>query len=598
MSDRVFAFPWLTGLVLLVIGLCGGPVRADDLAVPYEAVIEGTAGSELVAEIKSVSDSLAFKDRPPASLILLRKRAERDVDVFRQLLRSQGYYGGRVEMDIDTAARPVRVTFRIHPGEAYVFKGMEIGQTVAAGAQELPMPRLEALGLAAGKPFRTEAFENGQKELLHHLGAKGFPFARVTERKVVVDHAEHSVSATLWVDPGPQARFGRAQIKGLQFADEAFVRQKLPFGEGDLFNTDLLGETQKVLLGMGLFSTVTVTHGEHPDEKGAVPVTIALTERKRHSVSAGLSYRTDEGPGVNFSWEDRNILGSGERLWAGASVSDLTYSADAGFRKPGFLRKDQSLLLGSRLAEDKPDAYTSLSLTNTASVDRSLSKALKVGAGAGFKRARITQLGETESFSLAFLPMHLAWDRSDDLLDPTKGGRLSLQVAPYYDLDGTHVRFLKDTLRYGHYLQIVDSPSCVLAGRIGMGLLSGEEQMRLPADERFYAGGGGSIRGYAYQTVSPLKEGVPIGGKSLLELSLETRVRITEKVGIAGFLDGGGAFRGHAPASDEDLLWGAGLGLRYFTPIGPFRLDVAVPLERREGLDDAFQVYISLGQAF
>ena len=122
--------------------------------------------------------------------------------------------------------------------------------------------------------------------------------------------------------------------------------------------------------------------------------------------------------------------------------------------------------------------------------------------------------------------------------------------------------------------------------------------MKIPADERFYAGGGGSIRGYAYQTVSPLREGVPVGGKSLLELSLETRVRITEKVGIAAFLDGGGAFAAGFPDSDERLLWGAGLGVRYFTPIGPFRLDVAIPLNRREGLDDAFQVYISLGQAF
>lgn len=590
--------PGLTGLVLLAIGLSAVFVRADDLAVPYEVVMEGTAEPGLLAEIRAVSDSLAFKDRPPASLILLRKRVEGDTEAFRQLLRSRGYYGGRVETDIDAKARPVQVAFRIHPGTVYVFKGVEIRQTVAAGVQGAPMPRPEDIGLVPGRPFRAEAFQDGQKKLLRHLGAKGFPFAKVTERKVVVDHAGQSVSATLEVDLGPQSQFGPAQITGLLFADEAFVRQKIPFREGDPFNADLLGETQKVLLGMGLFSSVAVSHGQAPDEKGAVPVTIAVTERKRRTVSAGLSYRTDEGPGVKFAWEDRNILGSGERLWATADVSDLTYSAEGGFRKPGFLREDQSLTLGSRLARDEPDAYTSRSLTNTAVVDRNLTNALKVGGGAGFKRARITQLGETESFNLVFLPMQLAWDRSDDLLDPTRGGRLALQVAPYYDLGGEHIRFLKDTLRYGHYLQILESPSIVLAGRLGMGLLSGEERMKIPADERFYAGGGGSIRGYAYQTVSPLREGVPVGGKSLLELSLETRVRITEKVGIAAFLDGGGAFAAGFPDSDERLLWGAGLGVRYFTPIGPFRLDVAIPLNRREGLDDAFQVYISLGQAF
>jgi translocation and assembly module TamA len=400
------------------------------------------------------------------------------------------------------------------------------------------------------------------------------------------------------VDPGSPARFGPTEITGLVSLEERYVRQKLPFREGDRFDADLLAEAQKVLISLGLFSTVAVSHGDHPNEDGSVPVTVAITERKHRSVGGGVSYRTDEGLGVKFSWENRNSLGSGERLWVVGDVSELTYAAEVGFKKPGFLRDDQSLSLGSRLAEDKPDAYTSRSLTNTALVERSLTKVLRVGGGAGFKRDRVTQLGETESFDLLFVPLQLAWDRSDNLLDPTRGGRLSLQVAPYYDLDGEHIRFLKNTLRYGHYLQIFERPSCVLAGRIGMGLLSGEDLMRLPADERLYAGGGGSIRGYAYQTVSPLKDGVPIGGKSLLELSLETRLRLSEKVGIVGFLDGGGAFRGHLPESDEDFLWGAGLGLRYFTAIGPFRLDVAVPLNRREGLDDAFQVYISLGQAF
>jgi len=122
--------------------------------------------------------------------------------------------------------------------------------------------------------------------------------------------------------------------------------------------------------------------------------------------------------------------------------------------------------------------------------------------------------------------------------------------------------------------------------------------MDVPADERFYAGGGGSIRGYSYQSVGPLSGGDPVGGRSLLELSTELRLRLGERFGFVGFLDGGSAFGAAFPDFDEELLWGTGLGFRYFTAVGPLRLDFAVPLDRRHGIDDAFQVYISLGQAF
>ena len=137
-----------------------------------------------------------------------------------------------------------------------------------------------------------------------------------------------------------------------------------------------------------------------------------------------------------------------------------------------------------------------------------------------------------------------------------------------------------------------------MAGGANVGAIVGAERNEIPADERFYAGGGGSIRGYAYQTVAPLSGTDPIGGRSIFELSLELRLKLTEQFGLVTFLDGGNAFTSQTPDFRESLLWGTGLGFRYYTPIGPLRLDVAFPLDRREGIDDSFQVYVSLGQAF
>ena len=186
----------------------------------------------------------------------------------------------------------------------------------------------------------------------------------------------------------------------------------------------------------------------------------------------------------------------------------------------------------------------------------------------------------------------------DDLLDPTRGGRLFLQVMPFYDIMGSDSNFIKGYTSYRHYVPIMKKPMLTLAGKVSIGVIEGKGLESIPADERFYAGGGGSIRGYAYQSVGPMVAGDPIGGRSLIELSAELRIKFTDHLGLVGFLDGGSAFADTIPDSSQDLRWGTGMGLRYFTPIGPLRLDVAVPLNRRSGIDDNFQIYISLGQAF
>jgi translocation and assembly module TamA len=128
--------------------------------------------------------------------------------------------------------------------------------------------------------------------------------------------------------------------------------------------------------------------------------------------------------------------------------------------------------------------------------------------------------------------------------------------------------------------------------------MSGAERDEIPADIRFYAGGGGSIRGYAYQSVGPTQNNEPIGGRSLITMSAELRIKITEKMGLVAFVDGGSAFESAFPDFEETLQWGGGLGFRYFTAIGPLRLDVGIPINRRAGIDDSFQIYVSIGQAF
>ncbi|MDY6952871.1 MAG: BamA/TamA family outer membrane protein, partial [Thermodesulfobacteriota bacterium] len=339
-------------------------------------------------------------------------------------------------------------------------------------------------------------------------------------------------------------------------------------------------------------------HGQHLDEGGLLPITIRLTERKQRSVGVGVSYKTDEGPGAKISWEDRNLFHHGERLTLTAAASDFTQAAEGTARKPGLGRPDQTLLLNARVAEDRPDAYTSRNLRSSALVERDVAKGMTIGGGLALKTSRITQLDQEESFSLISSPWHFDWDTRDDVLAPTHGGRLALQLAPYFDVGGEDLAFVKGKLSLSRCLEMVENPSTLVAARVAVGATAGASPDAIPADERFYAGGGGSIRGYPFQTVGPIEGDEPLGGRSLFELSTELRVKVTHRIGLVAFLDGGTAFEATSPDFSETLRWGTGLGLRYFTPIGPFRLDVGVPLNRRPEIDDSFQIYVSLGETF
>jgi translocation and assembly module TamA len=597
---RLFLLPslWLAGLCILSGSIYRPRIGFADFGVTYKTTIKGDADRKLVAEMKAISSLVALKDQPPASLSLLDRRVDEDTGRFKKLLKSWGYYGCEVRADIDPKAHPVRIVFHVNTGPPYLLKSVKIEGVNGGRALGLKFPQAQKIGLFLDQPLKAGAVLDAQERLLGRIRKQGFPFPKISERRVVVDHAKQSGEVTFRVDPGPRARLGPTIITGLESVDEAFVRSYIPWKERDLYDPALLEKLQRRLTTLDLFATVRVIAGQTLDEKGRLPIQIALTERKHRTVQAGISYKTDEGPGANISWEHRNLFQRGERLAVSSSVSRFTQDAQGIFQKPYFLRSDQSLKLFLRLAKEEPDAYTSRSIKSSILVDRNLEDQMVIGGGLALKTSKVEQLAEVDRFSMISLPLHFEWDTSDDLFDPTQGGRLGLSLEPFYDASGTDLTFIKGYASFRRYAHVSENPFLVLAGKLTLGAIGGEERDAIPADERFYAGGGGSIRGYSYQSVGPREAGVPLGGRSLIVFSLEMRHRLTDSMGLVGFLDSGTVFTDTIPDSKETIRWGTGLGLRYFTPIGPLRLDAGVPLNRRPEVDDRFQVYLSLGEAF
>ena len=336
-------------------------------------------------------------------------------------------------------------------------------------------------------------------------------------------------------------------------------------------------------------------------------MTIETTERLHRTIGAGLAYNTSQGAAARAFWENRNLFGGAEYLRLYAEAGQQIAAFRANFRRPDFLALDQDFLATAEVANDTPVAYRSRRVIATAGVERRFDHLLIGGVAIEAAEANVVQLANvnpftptqrTQHYTLVGVPAYVKLDRTDDLLNPTTGYRAQLSVRPAHTFAGSNLTFVTNLVSGSTYWGLGSEERTILAGKLALGSLAGAPLSPLPADQRIYVGGGGSIRPYGYQMAGPLDRGnVPIGGRSSLVLNLEARIKITETIGIVPFVDAGSYYESPLPQLGRTLLYGVGLGLRYYTAFGPLRLDLATPLHKRSG-DSPIQVYISLGQAF
>jgi translocation and assembly module TamA len=572
----------------------------DDAApsVPYEVEIRGVEDRTLRELLQEASETRRLIDRPPPSLTRLRRRAEDDRARLQRALRSEGYYGATIDLSVDDAAHPVRIVFQVDPGPRYRLR--EVAIEVTPPEADLPLPSRRELGIAPGEPAVAQTILNAETALVERARARGYALAKAGERRAVVDHDADAMDLTLRLVPGPLVTFGKIDVVGLKAVEPGFVERRLPWRPGDLITTTRLTEGQRALRETELFSTTRTRLGTTPDDQGRLPVTVAVTESKHRSIEVGGRYRTDEGPGGNVAWVHRNFFGRGERVRLELDASPIEGFLLGSFRKPDVWMRDLALLTEAELAFENPDAYDSRSATTSVGLERRFREGMTLVGGIAFTAERVKEAssGRDDTFGLVSLPVSFNWDRSDDRLDPSRGGRLSVENEPFVDTFGSGLAFNKSIVAYTHYVQVLRRPRVVLAGRSVVGTLSGASRADVPANLRFYAGGGGSVRGFRFQEAGELNdENDPLGGRSLFEASGEVRARVTDTIGVVAFVDTGAAFTSRYPDFDDELRIGAGPGIRYFSGIGPIRLDVGFPVNRRDS-DDAFQLYISIGQAF
>lgn len=588
---------WVACAVMVVSSwTTSGKLRAQEEAASmgYKVEIKGIEDRGLRKELERISISKSLSDRPPRTRLQLRRRAQRDVPIFEQILRNQGFYAVSVRLALVEGEGRSVVRFDIEPGAPYHFRDIRLHSSDS----EVELPEGVLPGLKSGEVAVAEKVLQANGVLLRHLQGRGHAFASVTSREVRVVHADRAVDVTFEVRPGPVFRFGDTAIYGLESVEESFIRRKIPWDRGAIFDIRALARARRRFTSADLFATIRVLHAEEPEED-LLPVRIELSERPHRSMSFGVGYGNDQGWRARAGWEHRNILKRGERLTLEAGVSEVGQENELTFRRPDVRRVDQNLTLSVKQSVEDTRAFRSNNVGTLARLDRSIRRNRIVSAGVGMRYASVKTFEDDQEFNLLYVPAGLSQDRSDDPLDPRSGTRLSLRLAPYWDTLNTETFFVKTGVSFSVYRLLSQRYQLDWAGRISAATALGASRSRIPADERYYAGGGGSVRGYRFQTVGPLEEGNPAGGRSQFLIGQELRWRWTESFGVAGFVDGGVVTEEAVFESGVDeMRWGTGLGIRYYTPVGPLRLDMAVPIDRRKDIDDAWQFYISLGQAF
>lgn len=562
------------------------------IRVPEDRELQGWLRDQLNEQRKSSSVLKSYDD--PLDVA----RYERGT--LEKLLRSRGYYDGRVRQSVTDG----EILYRVVPGRQFRIKSLDVRMPAHLKAG------FDGVGLQEGDPLDAEKVTAGVKKIETYLAENACLLDVDVTYKATVIHSEHAARLEYRVADSPEVHIGQVQVQGVETVNEEFLRKRVQLKPGDCFSRSKLDAAKLRLLRTNLIAGVNAEVSA-PYE-GMVDITFLVIERKHRTVRLGVGYASDEGAGVSAGWEHRNILGRGEKIEVETRVSEITQSLTGELLVPRFFRDDQNFTAKAEASNEDRESYQAEAITFGGTISRRHTKHRTFSIGSELKFSDVQEEGEeSENYNLLAFPLGLKIDTTDNLLDAHRGATIAMEVKPYFDLKGSGTRFVKNTLVATGYLtaeEVRYDPT--LAVRIKAGVISGIDNLDIPADERFYAGGGGSVRGYAYQALGPRRLipstvagepptlSDPIGGRALSEVSFEGRFRFTETWGGVLFLDGGNAYADPQPSFD-DLYWGAGIGVRYMTSFAPLRFDIAFPLDRRDDLDDSrYQIYVSLGQAF
>ncbi len=575
-------------------------------AAEPKAVVQGDIEPALKAAIQRV---IGDTERPIENRFEARRRARTAAEDAIAVLRSEGYYAYAVEPDV-SAAEPPQPLVTIAPGPLFTLKAPVIAWQGTPPDAATDAAAAGAISLKTGAPGRAVDVIAAEGRVLAAIQHRGYADAEAQPREVAVDHADRSVQPTYHIASGPLVRLDGLDIPeagrpGTGRTRPAFIRSLAPWASGDAYDPDDVAELERRLLDTSAYDAVTVAVAppSATTPEGLRPVIVRLSERKPRTIEGSASYSTSDGAGVSARWTHFNRLQRADTIALYGQVSDRDTRAGWEVSLPHWRRPQQTLKTGLAAYRVQTDAYDETGFGINADVTRRYGRTsyVTVGGSIDVTRSQEIRSGTLTTLGRDLLTLgtlgDLLLDRSNDPLNPSSGWRLSARLEPTMILGDTNLPYLRAVAQGTYYQALDKTAATVVAGRLRLGRIVNGTVDEIPASQRFYAGGGGSVRGFPYQAVGPrLADNTPRGGTFLLESSVEVRRDLTPTWGVALFADAG-AVGSSGPVDLRDLAVGVGFGVRYNLGFAPIRVDFATPVARRRG-EPVFQVYVSIGQSF
>ncbi len=593
--------------------LCAyGSAWADEPLARVQGDMPEELREQLVLTIGRVDDA-------PRSTAQARRRAEQVLEKSESVLRSQGYYGSVIDVQIGTISEDglpetnqgkksresLTPVLLIETGPRFDFGSFNIDFKDNLPETETALQKMVSEN--EGKPAESAQVVASELRIVNTLKGQGYPNAEALPRKVVVDHETDAMTVDYNIATGRKTRFGEIKRTGSAYLKESWPDMISPFEPGEVYQQSKINTLSSRAIGSGVFDSATATLEEGGTENADGTITrnvlLNIEQGDKNTISGEIGYSTSDGSGVSASYERRNFIGYAQTLTLTAVAKTNLQSFGVDYNIPYAWRVDRELDLAAEVARENSEFFRGERVSVNALMTQKLTPKLKVSAGVGLEASQFKlEEGDNEKVRayLVQLPGRAVYDNRDNIFNPTKGFYVEGGAIPSYNIGDDKGAFVIGELGGSAYQKL--SEKFIAAGRVKYGSIFGSSIESVPLNQRFYGGGGGSVRGYSYQSISPRNsDGETIGGRTLVEGSAELRYRghdslFNGNLGFVGFVDA--ATVGSEQYPDFDTTqYGAGFGVRYFTDFAPIRADIAFPLNKRPG-DDAFQIYISIGQAF
>jgi translocation and assembly module TamA len=590
--------------------------------VTYTVQIQPTGDAALDGAINGVSQLQALRQKAPAGPFALVARARQDAGRLHEALDSFGYYQAQVAITInghslEDPTLPDILTALPQTEKAQVAATIDKGPLfhLRRVALQGPVPPQIARDfiLKPGQPARAVDVLAAGGRVQTALQEAGYAMARVAPPAATLIPDQQALDVTIQVTPGPRVDLGPITFTGLVRMHERFVRRRLLLHQGEQFQPTKIEAAREDLASLGVFSGVKISAAKTLDAAGQLPLRVDVSERKLHAVTFDIGYSTDLGGSAGVTWGHRDLFGNAEQLNLTAAITGLGGSADKGigyeakaqFLKPDYYRRDQTLELDLTALKQDLTSYNQTAEIAGASLTRKLSPQWTASLGVTATGETILQENITRDYVLLAVPLTGKFDNTQvatPLDDPTHGIRATLIATPTESLSGRNATFVilqgtASTYVDLTHLGLAKPGISVLAFRGLVGSAQGAGEFDLPPDQRFYGGGSATVRGYKYQSIGPsFADSTPAGGTAIDAATIELRQRVWHNIGAVVFADAGQVNLTSTPFGGR-LQEAAGIGARYYTAIGPVRVDIAVPLNPIRG-GDSFDLYLGLGQAF